>query len=132
MKIIYPNPDNTIAILMPCECGLTIEQIAQKDVPYNTPYLIVEDSDLPEDWSNSAAWEADFSDPDGIGVGAQRYFIAQAEAKIAALESLPEPVQIEGVSDEDHAAVVALFNAQRTAMVAEQQAIITQMEAELA
>lgn len=83
MKIVYQNQNDEVVIIMPCECGLTIEQIAQKDVPYNAPYLIVEDSDLPADWSTSAAWEADFSSPSGIGMGPQRYFIQKAQQEIA-------------------------------------------------
>lgn len=51
MKILFPNPDNTVAIMFPCDCGLSIEEIAKKDVPAGVPYLIVEDSDLPEDMS---------------------------------------------------------------------------------
>jgi hypothetical protein len=94
MKIIYQNQDNTIAIIIPVEgCGLTVEQIAQKDVPHGVPYLIVEDSDLPSDWSTSAAWEADFSAPHGIGMGPQRYFIAQAAAVIENPESTPEQIE---------------------------------------
>lgn len=94
MKIIYQNQDDTIAIIMPVEgCGLTIEQIAQKDVPFGVAYLITEDSDLPEDWSTSSAWEADFSSPSGIGMGAQRYFIAQAAAVISDPESTPEQIE---------------------------------------
>jgi hypothetical protein len=131
MKGLYPEANGEIAIIF-LKDGDDFDSVCQRCTPYNTPYLIVEDSDLPEDWSTSAAWDADFSTPDGIGMGPQRWLIAQAQATIAALEALPEPAQIEGVSDEDHAAVVALFNAQRAAMVAEQQAVITQMEAELA
>jgi hypothetical protein len=93
MKIIYPNTDNTIGIIMPCDCGMTTEQIAEKDTPYNAPYLICEDSDLPADWSTSHAWECDFSTPHGVGLGAQRYFIREAEAKIVEIEGRSDPVQ---------------------------------------
>jgi hypothetical protein len=91
MKIIYQNQDSSVIIIFPVATSMTIDQIAQKDVPYNTPYLIVEDSDLPEDWSNSAAWEADFSSPDGIGMGAHRWFIAQAEADIVSINETAPP-----------------------------------------
>ena len=74
MKILFPNDNGTVAILFPCECGLSIEEIAQKDVPKNKPYLIVEDKDLPSDWSTSEAWEVDFSEPDGYGLGAEQFF----------------------------------------------------------
>lgn len=87
MKIIYQNPDNTIAIIMPCDCGMTTEQIAEKDVPHGIPYLICEDTDIPADWSTSSSWECDFSTPHGIGLGAQRYFIREAEAKIVEIKA---------------------------------------------
>ena len=40
-RIIYKNADGTIAIIIPADCGLTIEQIAQKDVPTGLKYKIV-------------------------------------------------------------------------------------------
>lgn len=66
-RIIYPNNDGGIAILIPAECGLTIEQIAAKDVPTGKPYLIVDASEIPEERTYREAWVADFSDPDGVG-----------------------------------------------------------------
>ena len=75
MKILYPQTNGEIAILMPVEnCGLTIKEIAMKDVPAGVPYLICQDSDLPSDWSTSSAWEVDFSKPDGYGIGAEQFF----------------------------------------------------------
>lgn len=68
--IIHPRLDDAtkIVIMLPClDCGLTIEQIAAKDVPPNIPYFIIDSSLLPSDLSLSDAWEVDFSDPDGIG-----------------------------------------------------------------
>jgi len=91
MKIIYPQSSGEIAILFPVATDMTIEQIAQKDVPNGAPYLIVEDGGMPADWSTSAAWEADFSNPDGIGMGPQRYFIAQADAAIVEILARVEP-----------------------------------------
>lgn len=82
MKILY-NIDNNIVILMPNIGILPIQDIARKDVPYGIPYLIVEDSALPLDWSTSTAWEVDFSTPDGYGLGPHRWFIQKAEAEIA-------------------------------------------------
>ena len=32
-RIIYQNDDGGVAVLTPADCGLTIEQIAAKDVP---------------------------------------------------------------------------------------------------
>jgi hypothetical protein len=57
-RIIYPTPEGGVAIIIPApECGLTIEQIAAKDVPAGVPYRIVEASDIPEDRTFRNAWE---------------------------------------------------------------------------
>jgi hypothetical protein len=57
-RIIYPNDDGGVAIIVPAaECGLTIEQIAAKDVPTGKPYKIVDVSDIPTDRTFRNAWE---------------------------------------------------------------------------
>jgi hypothetical protein len=56
-RIIYPT-DNGVAIIAPApECGLTIEEIAAKDVPAGVAYKIVDVSDIPEDRTFRNAWE---------------------------------------------------------------------------
>ena len=58
IRIIYPTPEGGVAIIIPAvECGLTIEQIAAKDVPAGVPYQIVDASDIPEDRTFRNAWE---------------------------------------------------------------------------
>ena len=57
-RIIYPTDDGGVAILMPAaECGLTIEQIAAKDVPAGKPYKIIDTADIPTDRTFRNAWE---------------------------------------------------------------------------
>ena len=57
-RIIYPNDTGGVAIIIPAaECGLSIEQIAAKDVPQGKPYKIVDVSDIPTDRTFRAAWE---------------------------------------------------------------------------
>jgi hypothetical protein len=57
-RIIYPTDDGGVAIIIPApECGLTIEEIAQKDVPEGKPYKIVDVSDIPTDRTFRNAWE---------------------------------------------------------------------------
>lgn len=57
-RVIYPTDDNGVAVIIPApECGLTIEQIAAKDVPTGKPFKIVNLSDIPEDRTFRAAWE---------------------------------------------------------------------------
>lgn len=70
--ILYPQDDGSVAVMRPVlSCGLTVEQIAVKDVPAGVPYIIVNDSDLPTDKTFFDAWESDFSTPHGFGGGAK-------------------------------------------------------------
>jgi hypothetical protein len=56
-RIIYPNDEGGVCILVPApECGLTIEQIAAKDVPAGKAYQIVNASDIPADRTFRNAW----------------------------------------------------------------------------
>jgi len=67
-RIIYQNESGGVAIITPCDCGLTIEQIAAKDVPTGKPYKIVDVSEIPSDrqWRNE--WTVDEADlTDGVG-----------------------------------------------------------------
>jgi hypothetical protein len=57
-RIIYPTDDGGVAVIVPApECGLTIEEIASKDVPDGKPFKIVDVSDIPEDRTFRNAWE---------------------------------------------------------------------------
>jgi hypothetical protein len=57
-RIIYPTDDGGVAIIIPsAECGLSIEEIAAKDVPNGKPFKIVDVSDIPEDRTFRDAWE---------------------------------------------------------------------------
>jgi hypothetical protein len=57
-RIIYPNDEGGVVILIPApECGLTIEEIAAKDVPQGKPYKIINAEDQPTDRTFRNAWE---------------------------------------------------------------------------
>ena len=57
-RILYPTDGGGVAVIIPAdECGLSIEEIAAKDVPAGKPYKIVEDTDIPSDRTFRAAWE---------------------------------------------------------------------------
>ena len=67
-RIIYQNDTGGVAVLIPADCGLTIEEIAAKDVPTGKPYKIVDVSEIPTDrqWRNE--WTVDEADlTDGVG-----------------------------------------------------------------
>lgn len=70
--IIYPN-DSGISIIHPTG-EIPLEDVARKDVPVGVPYLIIDAADIPTDRTFRAAWTADFSKPDGYGIGAEAYF----------------------------------------------------------
>jgi hypothetical protein len=56
-RIIFPTDDGGVAVIIPADCGLTIEQIAAKDVPAGKPYKIVDAADIPTDRTFRNAWE---------------------------------------------------------------------------
>lgn len=57
-RIIYPNDEGGVSIIVPAtECGLTIEEIAAKDVPAGKPFKIVDVADIPSDRTFRNAWE---------------------------------------------------------------------------
>lgn len=77
--IIHESETGGVTLVIPApDCGIPIEEIARKDVPAGVPYHIIDESQVPEDHTFYAAWEADFSNPDGYGIGAEAWFAEQA------------------------------------------------------
>lgn len=68
-RIIYQTEDGGVAVIVPApDCGLTIEQVAAKDVPTGKPYKIVDASEIPADRTFREAWEVDADSlTDGVG-----------------------------------------------------------------
>jgi hypothetical protein len=52
-RIIYPNDNGGVAIIIPAE---SIE-LAMKDIPEGKPYKIVDITDIPSDRTFRDAWE---------------------------------------------------------------------------
>lgn len=64
--LVWPAEDGTVNCTTPAP-GYSCEHIANMVIPTGRPYLIVERADLPPDdgfWFG--AWEADYSNPDGV------------------------------------------------------------------
>jgi hypothetical protein len=68
-NIVYTNENGGVSVVIPApECPLTLEQIAQKDVPSQVPYWFVEDTDIPTDRTERDAWTlTNMPEPDGVG-----------------------------------------------------------------
>lgn len=84
--IIFPNETGGVVFCYPVlNCSLTIEEIARKDVPAGKPYLLLDEDDVPKDHTYFEAFTADFSSPDGFGVGAEAWF-AERKANEVSVE----------------------------------------------
>lgn len=56
--IIYPKDNGGVVVVNPVQdSGLTIEEIAEKDVPSGKPYKIIDASEVPTDRTFRDAWE---------------------------------------------------------------------------
>jgi hypothetical protein len=55
-RIVYQNDEGGISIIVPADCGLTIEEIAAKDVPQGKEYHIIDASEIPTDRTFRDAW----------------------------------------------------------------------------
>tara|TARA_R110000796_G_C14302451_1_gene405437 strand:- start:41 stop:259 length:219 start_codon:yes stop_codon:yes gene_type:complete len=68
-RIIYKKDNGTVSIIIPItDSGLTVEQIAQKDVPTGLNYKIVDVSDISSDRTFRNAWTIDDAElTDGVG-----------------------------------------------------------------
>jgi hypothetical protein len=77
-RIIYQNNEGGVSIIIPTG-EIAIEEVARKDVPAGVAYKIVDVADIPSDRTFRDAWEADITEPDGVGIGADAWFAEQAQ-----------------------------------------------------
>ena len=57
-RIIYPNDEGGVAVIVPAaDSGLTLDEVAAKDVPDGKPFKIVDVNDIPADRTFRNAWE---------------------------------------------------------------------------
>jgi hypothetical protein len=79
--IVYPNQERSGGISLVIPTGeVDIEQVALKDVPAGLPFLYVNADQLPDD-AFFEAWEANFSSPDGYGIGHEAWALQQEQAQ---------------------------------------------------
>lgn len=74
-RIIYQTDEGGVAVIIPApECGLTIEEIAAKDVPAGKPYKIVNTEGIPTDRTFRDAWKVDTATlTDGVGAESNQF-----------------------------------------------------------
>jgi len=78
LTIVYPRETGGVSIIYPnMGCGLTVQEIAEKDVPAGVPYVFIPTEALPTDHTFFDAFEVDFSFPNGKGIGAAAWFARQ-------------------------------------------------------
>lgn len=69
MRIVYQLPGEPVASLTPCNCGLTIDEIARQDVPGGVYFWFVEESVIPLDPIERMRWMLadELGPPAGVG-----------------------------------------------------------------
>jgi hypothetical protein len=68
-RIIYKTSTGSVRIIVPADnINMTVEEIAQKDVPTGIPYKIVNASEISSDRTFRNAWDIDETELiDGTG-----------------------------------------------------------------
>ena len=132
--IIFPNQSGGVVFCYPSPSwDKSIEELARKDVPAGKPYLIVPDEQAPKDHTFFNAFEADFSNPHGHGIGANAWFIEQYQAEIAAINEEPMPARLPDSEQtaEEYDFVVARWEAVKAERIEQLNKMIATQEAEM-
>jgi hypothetical protein len=78
MFIVFEKEDGSVGFMQPVLVpGTTVMDVAQKDVPVGKPFLLVASEDMPSEPIYHPAWEVDFSDPDGHGLGHDGWMLSK-------------------------------------------------------
>lgn len=63
-RIVFQPHGAAVHVMIPVDCGLTLQQIGRKDVPEGLQFWIVDANTVPADRAFRAAWELD---PNSLG-----------------------------------------------------------------
>jgi hypothetical protein len=88
-KVIVFERNGSISLLWPSE-PYPVEEVAKKDVPVGTPYLIINASDIPQDPAFRSAWVVDFSNPTGYGQGYSDVINKMVAEKMGSVPERPD------------------------------------------
>ena len=100
--IVYPY-DGHLAVTLGV-ADADAEQMALLVTPINVPFLILEQSEVPEDQTYFNAWTADFSYPSGVGIGREAYdqlYPTHEDADVPPAHYQPPPQPSEQTPDEE-------------------------------
>lgn len=81
-------------MIVPCDPDKPASETALMCVPEGQPFLVIEQTDLPGSIEYIDAWEADFSEPDGVGLGTTKYWLQKQEENAAFLYRKAAPEEL--------------------------------------
>lgn len=78
MFIVFEKEDGGVGVIQPVLApGTTALDVAKKDVPVGRPFLLIDGHDIPTAPIYAEAWEVDFSEPDGVGLGPHGWMLSK-------------------------------------------------------
>jgi hypothetical protein len=87
--IIYPQESGQVAVIIPADLSMSIEEIAAKDVPAGLPYKIVESLDIDDSYFNAYDYSEESGAEVNIGKAKEIHldkFRSARSPKLAALD----------------------------------------------
>lgn len=92
---VHPNTEGGVTLVMVApNCGIPLLEVARKDTPDGVPFRLLPKELMPEDQTFFNAWECDFSNPDGYGIGSSKWFIEKYQNEKNALNSDTDQARI--------------------------------------
>ena len=79
-QVIIHSEGGRLAVVVPTSAAQDLVQLARRVTPPGVPFRIIDASELPQDGEYRDAWTADFSQPDGIGIGQEAWLEEQQNA----------------------------------------------------
>lgn len=67
--VVYQNSDGFLTLIHPDLSSISAYECGRKCTPSGVPFKIFTGEQIPNDTTFIDAWEADFSSPDGLGIG---------------------------------------------------------------
>ena len=114
-RVVFQNGRGGVCVLIPMDCGLSIEEIAAKDVPPGKPYKIVDASEIPEDRTARENWFVDEAGSGGMAIKIADAPIAPAEPPVLDAPRFEYMLAYTGLDDVWDALFAALRESDRAA-----------------